>query len=41
MAHIAKLRDVSGAAWDATKTQVDSDLVALNQAIDSLETLLK
>lgn len=41
MAGIAKLRDASGAAWDTTKTQVDSDIVALNQAVDSLESALK
>jgi len=41
MAGIAKLRDSSGAAWDTTKTQLDSDTVALNQAIDSLEIALK
>ena len=41
MAGIAKLRDANGDAWDTTKAQVDSDMVALNQAIDSLEKTLK
>jgi hypothetical protein len=41
MAGIAKLRDANGAAWDTTKAKVDSDMVALNQAIDSLEKTLK
>ncbi len=41
MASIAKLRDASGAAWDAAKTQVEADTVALNTAIDALETALR
>lgn len=41
MASIAKLRDATGAGWDTTKAQVDSDMVALNQAIDALENTLK
>ena len=41
MAGIAKLRDATGAAWDTTKAQTESDLVALSHALDSLENALK
>lgn len=41
MASIAKLRDATGAEWDATKIQVEADTVALNTAIDALETTLQ
>lgn len=41
MASIAKLRDASAADWNATKAKVDSEMVALNQSIDSLEAALK
>ncbi len=41
MAGIAKLRDATGAQWDATKTQVDADALALDKAIVALETSLK
>jgi hypothetical protein len=38
MASIAKLREATGAQWDATKAQVDSDLAALIQAINAFQT---
>ena len=41
MASIAKLRGATGAAWDATKQQVDIDAAALDQAIDTLATTLQ
>lgn len=41
MAGIAKLRDTSGAPWDATKAQVDADAAALTKAVDALDTTLR
>ncbi|MBA3459849.1 MAG: hypothetical protein H0T46_07800 [Deltaproteobacteria bacterium] len=41
MAGIARLRDASGAAWDTAKAQLDADIVAMNQALVSLEIALK
>lgn len=41
MAGIAKLRDTSGADWDTTKTQIDADALALDKAIQSLDTTLQ
>ena len=41
MANIAKLRDATGAQWDAMKTQVDADAVALDKAIAALASALQ
>lgn len=41
MASIAKLRDATGAEWDPTKKQVDSDAIALDKAIDAFATTLQ
>ena len=41
MASIAKLREASLPQWDAAKVKVESDSVALDKAIDELETTLQ
>jgi hypothetical protein len=41
MASIAKLRDTTGAQWDPTKTQVETDSAALDKSIDALEKSLR
>jgi hypothetical protein len=38
--NLNKLRTSSGAAWDATKLELQSDVAALNQAIDNFEDTL-
>jgi hypothetical protein len=40
-ASVAKLDTATGAAWDTQKTAAESDIAALNKAVDSLETTLK
>ena len=40
-ASIAKLDTATGAAWETQKVAVESDIAALNKAVDSLETTLK
>lgn len=41
MASIAKLRDATVQTWDATKTEVEADLSALDRSIEALEASLK
>ena len=40
-ASVAKLDTATGAAWDTQKVAVESDIAALNKAVESLETTLK
>jgi colicin import membrane protein len=40
-ASVAKLDTSTGAAWETQKVAVESDIAALNKAVDSLETTLK
>ena len=40
-ASIAKLDPANTTAWDPQKTAVESDIAALNKAVDSVETTLK
>lgn len=40
-ASLAKLDTATGAAWDTAKVGVESDIAALNKAVESLETTLK
>lgn len=40
-ASIAKMDGATGAAWDAAKVAAESDIAALNKAVESLETTLK
>jgi hypothetical protein len=41
MANIAKLRDATGASWDATKAEVEANIAALAKAVDAFEASLK